>query len=107
MRAEATWSPVTGSSGPDGIIASASVSEYSFLAETADKYNGTSPHTQEVRRMNVGMVQNVMAADQSEAMALVGLLVQKKAMDVAKLQGQMLQEMMASMGIGQNLDVRG
>jgi len=28
-------------------------------------------------------------------------------MDVAKLQGQMLQEMMASMGIGQNLDVRG
>ncbi|MDI9387989.1 MAG: putative motility protein [Synergistota bacterium] len=57
--------------------------------------------------MNVGMVQNVMAADQSEAMAQVGLLVQKKAMDVAKLQGQMLQEMMASMGIGQNLDVRG
>ncbi len=57
--------------------------------------------------MNVGMVQNVMAAEQSDAMAQVGLLVQKKAMDAAKLQGQMLQEMMASMGIGQNLDVRG
>lgn len=57
--------------------------------------------------MNVGMVQNVMAAEQSDAMAQAGLLVQKKAMDVAKLQGQMLQEMMASMGIGQNLDVRG
>ncbi|MFA7620954.1 MAG: putative motility protein [Aminobacteriaceae bacterium] len=56
--------------------------------------------------MNVGMVQNVMATEQSDAMAQVGLLVQKKAMDVAKLQGQMLQEMMASMGIGQNLDIQ-
>jgi len=52
------------------------------------------------------MVQNVMATEQSDAMAQVGLLVQKKAMDVAKLQGQMLQEMMASMGIGQNLDIQ-
>ncbi len=56
--------------------------------------------------MNVGMVQNVMATEQSDAMAQAGLLVQKKAMDVAKLQGQMLQEMMASMGIGQNLDIQ-
>lgn len=57
--------------------------------------------------MDMGMVRNVMATNQSNTMAQIGVSVQKKAMDMMELQGQMLQEMMASMGIGQNLDVQG
>lgn len=57
--------------------------------------------------MDMGMVNNVMATNQSNTMAQVGISVQKKAMDMMELQGQMLHEMMASMGIGQNLDIQG
>mgnify|MGYP000892641025 FL=1 len=57
--------------------------------------------------MEMGMVQNVMATNQANTMAQVGISVQKKAMDMMELQGRMLHEMMASMGIGQNLDVQG
>jgi len=57
--------------------------------------------------MEMGMVQNVMAAERSNTMAQVNVSIQKKAMDMLETQGQMLQEMMASMGIGQNLDIKG
>ena len=57
--------------------------------------------------MDMGMVKNVAAANQANTMAQVGVSVQKKAMDMMELQGRMLHEMMASMGIGQNLDVQG
>ncbi len=56
--------------------------------------------------MDMGMVQGIMGMKQAETMLQVGVSVQKKAMDLAELQGQMVQEMMASMGIGQNLDIR-
>ena len=57
--------------------------------------------------MDMGMVNYVMATNQSNTMAQVSTAVQKKAMDMMELQGQMLHEMMASMGIGQNLDIQG
>jgi hypothetical protein len=57
--------------------------------------------------MDMGMVQNVMATSQANTMAQVGISVQKKAMDMMELQGRMLHEMMASMGIGRNLDIQG
>jgi hypothetical protein len=57
--------------------------------------------------MDMGMVNNVMSTSQANTMAQVGTSVQKKAMDMMELQGQMLHEMMASMGIGQNLDIQG
>ncbi len=57
--------------------------------------------------MDMGMVNNVMATNQSNTKAQVSTSVQKKAMDMMELQGQMLHEMMASMGIGQNLDIQG
>ena len=57
--------------------------------------------------MDMGMVNNVMETNQSNTMAQVSTSVQKKAMDMMELQGQMLHEMMASMGIGQNLDIQG
>lgn len=56
--------------------------------------------------MEMGMVQNVMATSQANTMAQVSTSVQKKTMDMMEMQGQMLQEMMASMGVGQNLDIK-
>ena len=57
--------------------------------------------------MEMGAVQNIMATHQADTMSQVNVALQKKAMDMMKLQGEMLQEMMASMGVGQNLDVKG
>lgn len=56
--------------------------------------------------MDMAMVGNAAAMRQSETMMQLGLLFQKKVMDLAELQGQMVQEMMASMGVGGNLDIR-
>ena len=56
--------------------------------------------------MDMGMVQSVTGMKQAETMNKVGVAVQKKAMDLAEMQGQMVQEMMASMGIGGNLDIQ-
>ncbi|EFC90140.1 MULTISPECIES: putative motility protein [Dethiosulfovibrio] len=56
--------------------------------------------------MDMGMVQSVSGMKQAETAVKVGFAVQKKAMDLAETQGQMLQEMMASMGLGGNLDIQ-
>ncbi|MDD4835800.1 MAG: putative motility protein [Dethiosulfovibrio sp.] len=56
--------------------------------------------------MDMGMVQSVSGMKQAETATKVGFAVQKKAMDLAEMQGQMVQEMMASMGIGRNLDIQ-
>ncbi len=56
--------------------------------------------------MDMGMVGGISAMKHAETMTKVGLAVQKKTMDLMEMQGQMLQEMMASMGVGQNLDVQ-
>jgi hypothetical protein len=56
--------------------------------------------------MDMGMVQSVSGMKQAETAVKVGFAVQKKAMDIAETQGQMLQEMMASMGLGGNLDIQ-
>ncbi len=56
--------------------------------------------------MDMGMVQSITGMKQAETMTKVGVAVQKKAMDLAEMQGQMVQEMMASMGIGGNLDIQ-
>ncbi|SMG20728.1 Putative motility protein [Dethiosulfovibrio salsuginis] len=56
--------------------------------------------------MDMGMVQSITGMKQAETMTKVGVAVQKKTMDLAEMQGQMVQEMMASMGIGGNLDIQ-
>ena len=56
--------------------------------------------------MDMGMVQSINGMKQAETMTKVGVAVQKKTMDLAEMQGQMVQEMMASMGIGGNLDIQ-
>ncbi len=56
--------------------------------------------------MDMGMVQSITGMKQAETATKVGVAVQKKTMDLAEMQGQMVQEMMASMGIGRNLDIQ-
>ena len=76
-----------------------------FQGGTTDTKRKIFP-SKEVRHMEMGMVQNVVAAKQAETMTQVSMSVQKKTMDMVELQGQMLQEMMASMGVGQNLNIQ-
>jgi len=56
--------------------------------------------------MNMGVTEAVMDSARSDLSVRIGTAVQKKAMDAAKIQGDMLMELMASAtGVGQKLDV--
>lgn len=55
--------------------------------------------------MDMSLVQGIMGMSQAETATKVGMAVQKKSMDLAEMQGQAVVDMMASMGIGQNLNI--